>query len=87
MKGYSRKERPCPISATQAGLLDSCLSSLVRSHYINKMIAPLPEVTRVCVIGAGGVSGLTSLAQLLSKGVPAERIVGFEARPTAGGVW
>ncbi len=47
----------------------------------------LPEVTRVAVIGAGGVSGLVSLAQLLDKGVSADKIVGFEAREIAGGVW
>ena len=47
----------------------------------------LPELTRVCVVGAGGVAGLTSLAQLLAKGVGADRIVGLEAREVAGGVW
>lgn len=51
------------------------------------LTSQLPEITRVAVIGAGGMSGLTSLAQLLDKGVAPDQIVGFEAREVAGGVW
>ena len=47
----------------------------------------LPPLTRVAVIGAGGPSGLAAVSQLLDKGVGPSQIVGYEAKPRAGGVW
>ncbi|WWC72813.1 uncharacterized protein I206_106777 [Kwoniella pini CBS 10737] len=48
---------------------------------------PLPGLSRVAVLGAGGASGLAAVAQLLDKGARPDQIVGYEARSTAGGVW
>lgn len=48
---------------------------------------PLPPLTRVAVVGAGGPSGLVAVKQLLEAGVPASDILPFEARQTPGGVW
>lgn len=48
---------------------------------------PLPPLTRVAVIGAGGPSGLVAVKQLLEAGVRPDQIAAFEARDRAGGVW
>lgn len=48
---------------------------------------PLPPLTRVAVIGAGGPSGLVAVKQLLEAGVEPSQIVAYEARERAGGVW
>jgi len=48
---------------------------------------PLPRLTRVAVVGAGGPSGLVAVRQLLDAGVAPSQIAAFEARSVAGGVW
>lgn len=48
---------------------------------------PLPPITRVAIVGAGGPSGINALTQLLDKGVKPSQIRAFEARESAGGVW
>ncbi|CAK9783300.1 FAD/NAD(P)-binding domain-containing protein [Cutaneotrichosporon oleaginosum] len=48
---------------------------------------PLPPLTRVAVVGAGGPSGLVAVAQLLAAGVEPSQILAFESRDRAGGVW
>jgi cation diffusion facilitator CzcD-associated flavoprotein CzcO len=48
---------------------------------------PLPPLTRIAIVGAGGPSGLVALRQLLVAGVPPSSISAYEGRATAGGVW
>lgn len=48
---------------------------------------PLPPLTRVVVVGAGGASGVVAVQQLLEAGVPAGQILAYEARDRAGGLW
>lgn len=48
---------------------------------------PLPPLTKVAIIGAGGPSGISALTQLLDKGVRPDQIRAYEARSSAGGVW
>lgn len=48
---------------------------------------PLPPLSRVAVVGAGGPSGLVAVAQLLAAGVAPSQILAFESRDRAGGVW
>jgi hypothetical protein len=48
---------------------------------------PLPPLSRVVVVGAGGPSGLVAVRQLLEAGVRPSQIAAYELRATAGGVW
>ncbi|KAL1408545.1 monooxygenase [Vanrija albida] len=48
---------------------------------------PLPPLTRVAIVGAGGPSGLVAVQQLLEAGIPPHKILAYEGRATAGGVW